>query len=52
MTTLKCPECGEPIWDLPTGNKLAKCWNYEGHPDGNSLAFDTTDEDDQPEKEN
>lgn len=40
---LKCPECGEPIWDLPSGHKLAKCWNTEGHKDGGTVAFDTLD---------
>lgn len=40
MSTLKCPECGEPVWDLPKGHKLAKCWNYGGHKSGHSLAFD------------
>ncbi len=44
---LTCPDCGEPIWDLPHGHKLAKCWNAEGHDGGGPLAFDTmTEEDD------
>lgn len=42
---LKCPECGEEVWDVPNGSKLAKCWNTEGHADGGTLAFDTMDED-------
>lgn len=46
-TTLTCPECGDDVWDLPHGHKLAKCWNTEGHADGGTLAFDTmSDEDD------
>lgn len=36
-----CPECGEDVWDLPSGSKLAKCWNTEGHVNGGTLAFDT-----------
>lgn len=40
---LLCPQCGEPIWDLPFGSKLAKCWNTEEH-DGNTLAFDTMED--------
>lgn len=39
--TLTCPECGEPIWDLPTGSKFAKCWNAREHESGGTLAFDT-----------
>lgn len=48
--TLTCPECGEDVWDLPYGHKLAKCWNTEGHADGGTLAFDTMsdDEDETP----
>ena len=38
---LKCPECGEEVWDGPEGYKLAKCWNSEGHASGGTLAFDT-----------
>lgn len=40
-TGLVCPECGEPIWDRPSGSKLAKCWNTAGHTGGGTLAFDT-----------
>jgi predicted RNA-binding Zn-ribbon protein involved in translation (DUF1610 family) len=43
---LHCPECGEEVWDLPRGHKLAKCWNSEGHADGGTLAFDTMDDED------
>lgn len=47
MENLKCPECGEDIWDVPSGSKLAKCWNGDAHADGRPLAFDTmTDDDD------
>ena len=52
MNRLKCPECGEPIWDLPTASKLAKCWNSEGHASGMTLAFDSdepTDDESDPE---
>lgn len=45
---LHCPECGEPIWDLPFASKLAKCWN--DHPNINgtgTLAFDTMGDDDE-----
>lgn len=42
---LRCPECGETVWDLPHGSKLAKCWNSEGHESGGTLAFDTMGED-------
>jgi hypothetical protein len=38
---LKCPECGEDVWDKPSGSKLAKCWNAEGHELKGTLAFDT-----------
>jgi hypothetical protein len=38
---LTCPECGEAVWDLPRGSKLAKCWNSEAHESGGPLAFDT-----------
>lgn len=41
---LRCPECGEEVWDGPQGSKLAKCWNAEGHADGRTLAFDTMEE--------
>lgn len=44
MSALKCPECGEDVWDLPFASKLAKCWNAEGHEDGGTLAFDTMDD--------
>ncbi len=40
-----CPACGEPVWDVAYGYKLAKCWNTAGHEDGGTLAFDTMDED-------
>ena len=40
---LCCPECGETVWDGPSGHKLAKCWNTEGHASGGTLAFDTLD---------
>ncbi len=43
---LRCPECGETIWDGPYGHKLAKCWNGEQHNSGMPLAFDTMDEED------
>lgn len=36
----KCPECGEVVWDVANGSKLAKCWNAEGHASGGTLAFD------------
>jgi len=42
---LTCPECGERVWDGPSGHKLAKCWNTEGHADGGTLAFDTMGDD-------
>jgi len=45
---LRCPECGEAVWDGPEGHKLAKCWNSEGHPSGMPLAFDTMDDDGEP----
>ncbi len=32
-TNLRCPDCGEPIWDHAFGSKLAKCW-------GCGIAFD------------
>lgn len=49
--TLKCPECGEVVWDLPHGSKLAKCWAV--HPStGGTLAFDTMSDDDDDEEEN
>lgn len=35
---IKCPRCSEPVWDMPHGHKLAKCW-------GCGLAFDTMDDD-------
>lgn len=38
---LRCPECGEEVWDGPRGHKLAKCWNTDGHESGDTLAFDT-----------
>lgn len=41
---LTCPECGEIVWDLPQGSKLAKCWNSENHANGGTLAFDTMEE--------
>lgn len=41
---LVCPECGEPVWDLPEANKLAKCWNSAGHASGAPLAFDLSDD--------
>lgn len=44
--TMVCPECREPIWDVPRGHKLARCWNAEGHAHGSDLAFDTVDRDD------
>jgi hypothetical protein len=44
---LVCPECGEEIWDMPSGSKLAKCWNAEGHEHGGTLAFDTIADDDE-----
>jgi hypothetical protein len=35
-----CPKCCQPVWDLPFGSKLAKCW-------GCGTAFETmTDDDD------
>lgn len=43
---LKCPECGEHVWDMPHGSKLAKCWNAVGHASGGTLAFDTMGDDD------
>jgi hypothetical protein len=42
---LTCPECGEAVWDLPRGSKLAKCWNSEAHESGGPLAFDTMPDD-------
>lgn len=47
--TLTCPECGEDVWDLPYGHKLAKCWNTEGHADGGTLAFDTMSDEEERE---
>lgn len=44
---LLCPECGEPIWDGPSGSTLAKCWNTEGHASGRTLAFDTMSDDEE-----
>lgn len=41
----KCPECGAAVWDGPKGDKLAKCWNTEGHASGGTLAFDTMGDD-------
>jgi hypothetical protein len=41
VNPLTCPECGESVWDLPKGSKLAKCWNAEGHASGGTLAFDS-----------
>ena len=37
---LVCPQCGEPIWDMPYASKLAKCW-------GCGLAFDTMSDDEE-----
>jgi hypothetical protein len=48
--TLCCPECGEEIWDLPYGSKLAKCWNaHEGVGGTGTLAFDTMSDDESGE---
>jgi hypothetical protein len=47
---LRCPHCKEPIWDVPRGHKLAKCWNSEGHEHGAPLAFDTMPDDDEEEE--
>ena len=44
LHVLKCPECGEDVWDKPHGHKLAKCWNTEGHAHGGTLAFDTMED--------
>lgn len=44
MKTLNCPECKQPVWDGPKGNKLAKCWNSSGHKSGGTLAFDAEEE--------
>jgi hypothetical protein len=33
--------CDKPVWDMPRGHKLAKCWNSSGHEHGAPLAFDT-----------
>ena len=38
---LHCPECGEPVHDIPVGSALPKCWNSAGHKSGAPLAFDT-----------
>jgi hypothetical protein len=46
--SLTCPECGEDVWDGPSGSKLAKCWNGAGHMSGAPLAFDTMDDEDEP----
>lgn len=46
---LLCPDCGEPVWDLPQGHKLAKCWNVAGHSSGTTLAFDTMTDDEESE---
>jgi hypothetical protein len=44
MNALYCPECGEPVWDMPKGYKLARCWNGAGHASGSNLAFSTMDD--------
>ena len=38
-TIVRCPRCGEPIWDVAKNSKLNKCWNC-------MLAFDSMEDDD------